>query len=113
FKIATTIRLARDLQAAFPDYRFVPVYWMATEDHDFAEINHTRLHGKKIVWNTPAAGATGRMKTAGMDDTVHDYQRTLGLSDNSSKLATLVKTAYLQQDNLADATRAFVDGLFG
>lgn len=113
FKIATTIRLAADLKAAFPEYNFVPVYWMATEDHDFAEINHTRLHGKKIAWDAPAAGATGRMKTTGMSDTVHEYQRTLGLSDNSSKLATLVKTAYLQHDNLADATRSLVNGLFG
>lgn len=113
FKIATTIRLARDLKAAFPDCQFVPVYWMATEDHDFAEINHTRLHGKKIVWDAPAAGATGRMKTATMGDTVYEYQRTLGLSDNSSKLAALVKAAYLQHDNLADATRSLVNGLFG
>ncbi|HWK98668.1 MAG TPA: bacillithiol biosynthesis cysteine-adding enzyme BshC, partial [Parapedobacter sp.] len=42
-----------------------------------------------------------------------EYQRTLGLSDNSSRLAALVKTAYLQHDNLADATRSLVNGLFG
>ncbi len=113
FKIATTIRLARDLKIAFPEYNFVPVYWMATEDHDFAEINHTRLHGKKIVWDIPAVGATGRMKTAGLTDTVREYQRTLGLSDNSSKLAALVEAAYLKHDNLADATRHLVNGLFG
>src|SRR5690606_37292659 len=41
FKIATAIRLARDLKAAYPEYHFVPVYWMATEDHDFAQFNHT------------------------------------------------------------------------
>ena len=28
------------LQGSFPDFNFVPVYWMASEDHDFAEINH-------------------------------------------------------------------------
>lgn len=113
FKIASTIRLARDLKNAFPYYNFVPVYWMATEDHDFAEINHTRVHGKKIVWDIPAAGATGRLKTATMADTVYDYQRTLGLSENSTKLAALVREAYLQHDNLADATRSLVDSLFG
>lgn len=113
FKIASTIRLARDLKAAFPEYGFVPVYWMATEDHDFAEINHTRLHGKKIVWNAPAGGATGRMETAGMEDAVREYQRTLGLSDNSSKLAAMVESAYLQHHNLADATRYLVNSLFG
>src|SRR5690606_20375531 len=66
FKIATAIRLAGDLKAAFPDCHFVPVYWMATEDHDFAEINHTQLHGKRISWAAEAQGATGRMNTAGI-----------------------------------------------
>ncbi len=35
FKIASAVKLARQLQAAYPEYRFVPVYWAATEDHDF------------------------------------------------------------------------------
>ena len=35
YKIVTAINLARDLKLKFPDYNFVPVYWMATEDHDF------------------------------------------------------------------------------
>lgn len=113
FKIATTIRLTQDLKAAFPGYTFVPVYWMATEDHDFAEINHTRLHGKKISWDAAAGGATGRMKTGGMAETVREYQRFLGLSDNSSKLARLVEEAYLEHDDLAAATRHLVSGLFG
>lgn len=113
FKIATTIRLTQDLKVAFPEYTFVPVYWMATEDHDFAEINHTRLHGKKISWDAAAGGATGRMKTAGIAETVRAYQRFLGLSDNSAKLARLVEEAYLGHDDLAAATRHLVSGLFG
>src|SRR5690606_3498512 len=113
FKIVTAIRLARDLKAAFPDYTFVPVYWMATEDHDFAEINHTRLHGRKISWDTDAQGATGRLKTEGIAETVYQYQRFLGLSPNSSRLAEIVEEAYLQHDNLAAATRYLVHQLFG
>lgn len=113
FKIATTIRLAQDLQAEFPEYHFVPVYWMATEDHDFAEINHARLHGKKIAWETEAQGATGRMNTASMADAVKQYQNFLGLSANSDKLAKLVEDAYLGHETLAAATRYLVNGLFG
>src|SRR5690606_30854815 len=113
FKIISTIRLARDLQDAFPDYRFVPVYWMATEDHDFAEINHVRLHGKKISWETDAAGATGRLNTASINEAVRQYQKVLGLSANSNKLAGLVEEAYLGHDTLAGATRYFVNALFG
>ncbi|WP_257667435.1 bacillithiol biosynthesis cysteine-adding enzyme BshC [Parapedobacter tibetensis] len=113
FKIATAIRLAQDLKEAFPGYNFVPVYWMATEDHDFAEINHTRLQGKKISWEAETQGATGRMKTASIGDAVRQYQNFLGLSGNSSKLAKLMEEAYLGQDNLAAATRYLVNGLFG
>ena len=46
FKIVTAINLAKELKSNFPDKNFVPVYWMATEDHDFAEINHTYISGK-------------------------------------------------------------------
>jgi len=113
FKIASTIRLAQDLKKAFPAYSFVPVYWMATEDHDFAEINHVRLHGRKITWEAKAQGATGRMETEGIAEVARQYQNFLGLSENSSRLSRMVDEAYLQQDNLAAATRHLVHQLFG
>lgn len=113
FKIISTIRLAHDLKEAMPGYNFVPVYWMATEDHDFAEINHTRLSGKKISWDTEAVSAVGRMDTRTMTDTVKAYQNFLGLSENSAKLSKWVEEAYLEHRHLADATRHLVSSLFG
>ena len=29
----------------------MPVYWMATEDHDFEEINYFNFQEKKVQWN--------------------------------------------------------------
>ncbi|MGK9119614.1 bacillithiol biosynthesis cysteine-adding enzyme BshC [Olivibacter jilunii] len=113
FKIVSTIKLCKQLKEKFPDYHFVPIYWMATEDHDFAEINHTQLQGELIKWDIPAQAATGRMETLSMARTVKKYQKLLGLSHNSDKLARLVEEAYLQHTNLADATRYLVNGLFG
>lgn len=112
FKIMSAIRLAKDLKAAYPDRDFVPVYWMATEDHDFEEINNTRVFGKKILWDTPRVSATGRMSTADINDTVKQYCATFGLSDNADKLAQIVEDAYLQNRSLADATRVMVNALF-
>jgi uncharacterized protein YllA (UPF0747 family) len=40
YKILQTIKTCTYLKEYFPDFNFVPVYWMASEDHDFAEINH-------------------------------------------------------------------------
>lgn len=112
FKIATAIRLAQELKAKFPENDFVPVYWMASEDHDFEEINNTRVYGKKIVWDVPGISGTGTMDTTSMEQVVRQYIGMLGLSDNSSKLATFVEEAYLKGRNLADATRVFVNALF-
>jgi len=39
YKIITAIRLAKKLQEEL-DAIFVPMLWLATEDHDFGEINH-------------------------------------------------------------------------
>lgn len=112
FKIVSAIRLAENLKQAFPEKDFVPVYWMATEDHDFAEINHTRVHGKKITWDTPGISATGRMSTRDIAEVVKQYISMLGLSENSSRLAGYVEEAYLKDLPLAAATRTFVHALF-
>ncbi len=41
FKAISAIRLARDLTAS--GMESVPVFWLATEDHDLAEVNHATL----------------------------------------------------------------------
>jgi len=57
YKIITTIRLAAHLQEKLAG-RFVPLFWLASEDHDFNEINHAYFFkrdgevGKvKFRWN--------------------------------------------------------------
>ena len=40
YKIISVINLCEELQDHFSTDVFVPVYWMATEDHDFDEINY-------------------------------------------------------------------------
>ena len=103
YKLITTIKLARQLKVAYPDYNFVPVYWMATEDHDFAEINHFSLFGKHHVWQTEQRGAVGRMNP----------QEMQALFDQIPEKLTLFETAYLKHNTLADAVRYYVNELFG
>lgn len=112
FKIVTAINLAKDLKATFPDKNFVPVYWMASEDHDFAEINHTQIGGKKISWNEEVSGATGHISTKGIREALNQYKGILGISDTAQELSDWVETAYTQFENLADATRYLVNALF-
>lgn len=113
FKIVTAINLAKELKLNFPDKNFVPVYWMASEDHDFAEINHTYIAGKKVAWEIGTAGATGRISTKDFGKTLRDYTSTLGVSSHAEELSQLMSEAYANHSNLADATRSIVNSLFG
>jgi len=103
YKIVTAINAAKTLQAKYPDQRFVPVYWMATEDHDFAEINHFNLHGKTWRWETHQSGAVGRMDPAGLKSIIEHLPGDV----------SVFREAYLGQKTLADACRAYVNALFG
>ncbi len=104
FKIVTVINICKKLRAAYPDYHFVPVYWMASEDHDLAEINHFNLFGKTFTWETDQKGPVGRFKTHSLVDVIHQ----LGKEDVS-----LFEKAYLDYGDLADAVRHYVNKLFG
>lgn len=116
YKIVTTINLASELKEKYPGHNFVPVYWMATEDHDFEEISFFYLHGKKFHWNPPASekdgGAVGEIPTNGLDDVLELFSAEIGNSKNAEQLKNWFKKAYLEHDDLASATRFLANELF-
>ncbi|MBE0390956.1 bacillithiol biosynthesis cysteine-adding enzyme BshC [Flavobacterium sp. PL002] len=113
YKIISTINLTKELKEKYPAYNFVPIYWMATEDHDFEEINYFNFKGKKFRWNKESTGPVGRLSTEGLSDFFDIYQQELGTSTNATTLKKIFKEAYLQHDNLASATRQLANALFG
>ena len=113
YKIASTINLCKTLKANFTDKNFVPVYWMASEDHDFEEINHANVFGKKVVWNSEQKGSVGEFNTEGFQEVLAELKTILGESDKATELLSVFESAYLKHINLADATRYLVNELFG
>lgn len=113
YKIASAINLSRKLKEKYPQYNFIPVYWMATEDHDFAEINHIHLFNKKISWDKETADATGRITTNGIETFLNEIKDILGEKAGSVNYFETVVAAYNNQTNLANATRDLVLHLFG
>ena len=113
YKIISTINLTSELKHRYPDYNFVPVYWMATEDHDFDEINYFNFEGKKIQWNRESSGGVGRLNTDGLEKVFEVFSSQLDNSKNAETIKELFKKAYLNHNNLANATRYFANELFG
>ena len=68
YKIVSTINLCKELKKEYPNHNFVPIYWMATEDHDFDEINYFNFKSKKIQWKKESFGPVGRLLTSSLDE---------------------------------------------
>lgn len=113
YKIVTTINLCKELKQNYSSYNFVPVYWMASEDHDFEEINHFHFKNGKIQWTKNSNGPVGRLTTEGLDEIFNVFESEIGISNNAEYLKSLFKKSYLEHTNLADATRFLVNELFG
>ncbi|MFY7964470.1 MAG: bacillithiol biosynthesis cysteine-adding enzyme BshC [Chitinophagaceae bacterium] len=62
FKILHAIKLADTLSNDFPENKFVPVYYMGSEDADLDELGNINIQGKKLAWETAQTGAVGRMR---------------------------------------------------
>ncbi|GMQ28719.1 bacillithiol biosynthesis cysteine-adding enzyme BshC [Algoriphagus confluentis] len=104
YKIVSTINLAKKLKNEFPDCHFVPIYWMATEDHDFDEINYFKLDGKKYQWNSNQSGAVGDFE---LDQSFQEWMKEIHFAPE------VFKEAYSKSKTLGEAVRKYVDGLFG
>ena len=102
FKIVTVINACRILKEQYPQNHFVPVYWMATEDHDFEEINHFHLFGRKYVWESDQKGPVGRFDTASMEELLGSIVEPIDIFEK----------AYAAGPNLAQACRRYVNELF-
>jgi len=115
YKIVSTINLTVDLKKAYPKYNFVPIYWMATEDHDFEEINYFNFKGKKLQWNPDGnpGGDVGHIKTDGLEEVYETLANQLGNGTHAEDLKSLFRKAYLEHENLTDATRYLANELFG
>lgn len=113
YKIASTINLCKSLKENFSDKNFVPIYWMASEDHDFEEINHANVFGKKVVWNSTQKGSVGEFSTEGLQLVIAELKTILGENEKANEILSVFENAYLKHTNLADAARYLVNELFG
>ncbi|AFL79571.1 bacillithiol biosynthesis cysteine-adding enzyme BshC [Aequorivita sublithincola DSM 14238] len=112
YKIFSTINLCEQLNNKYHKNHFVPIYWMASEDHDFEEINYFNLFGKKVKWNRNTSGAVGELSTEGLKEVKEQLKKEFGESENAKKLIGYFKDAYTKHTNLADATRFLANCLF-
>ena len=114
YKIIHAIQLAASLKATFPDYDFVPVYYMGSEDADLEEVGSFNLDHKKCQWVTKQTGAIGRMQ---VDDALLKLLQHLEsywtILPQGQKAFEILKEAYHKGKTISEATLSFVHAFFG
>jgi len=113
YKILHAIKLADHLKSSLPEYNFVPVYYMGSEDADLAELNHIYIDGKKLVWETKQTGAVGRMEVdAALLQLTENAEGQLAVLPNGKEIIDLVRQYFKKGVLIQDATFRLVNALF-
>lgn len=109
YKILHVINLTETLNLENDGNTYVPVFWMATEDHDFEEINHATVFGKKISWEEKQNGPVGHYdlnQWEVLQSTLHD----LFAKHPDSEIHSIIDR--YDGANFAEATKQLVHYLF-
>ncbi len=111
YKILQTIKTCSYLKQNFPDFNFVPIYWMASEDHDFAEINHFKTESGYYEINEKPGSAVGKIK---VNDTffISEFEKEFKDYVFGTELILMLKEAYKSGNTLTEAIKTLVNRLF-
>ena len=113
-KAATAIRKAKDATAAGIPH--VPIFWMATEDHDLDEVNQATLLGKDSVITLRSSFPQHRQQPVGalvlgaaIDPVLAEAEELL----KYAPITEVLRAAYTPADTLASAFAKFLTAVFG
>jgi bacillithiol biosynthesis cysteine-adding enzyme BshC len=112
YKLISCIKAADHYQSLYSDKKFVPVFWLASEDHDFDEIKKTPLFGSQYIWETNQTGACGRFHLNDIDSVLNPLKEKLS---NDSKAMAVLETfskIYKTSKSLSEATIKLTHQLF-
>lgn len=123
YKIITAIKLSNFLSEKFPNFNFVPVFYLESEDHDFFEANHVKIFNQsnelvKIEFNpedNPREnyGPVGEVKfNERFEVVLKRLEEELQDSEFKSDVMNFVRLTYKEGSNFAESFAKFVGGLF-
>lgn len=113
YKALDTIAIANELSQNYKNFNFVPVFWMATEDHDLEEIAEINVFGNKVKWDTTQKGAVGRMKPDGVAALFDAIKKDYNFSVEQDEFLIKCSHIYSTSQNLSVAFRRLLHTYIG
>ncbi len=113
YKILHTIKIAGNLKKLLPEYDFIPVFFMGSEDADLNELDHVTVDGKKYKWETKQKGAVGRMK---IDDKliqlIDAISGRVTVEKYGHEIIEVLRNCFKKNSTIEEATFLLVHHLF-
>ena len=118
-KILTAIRLAQKLETEL-DVPVAPLFWIAADDHDFAEVNHafvlTEQHELMELRlsddGQPPASMNNRLLANEVETLLDELSRCLPEGDAAAELLAALRASYTPQTSVAVAFGELIAFLF-
>ncbi|MEX2466521.1 MAG: bacillithiol biosynthesis cysteine-adding enzyme BshC [Gemmatimonadota bacterium] len=117
----TAVRLAESLEARL-GVPVIPLFWVASDDHDWAEANHTHIVGldnelHRIELDAPDPSVTPPLHRIAMgaqiEDSVEAFVRCLPDTDFSADFVALLRRSFTPEATLPEAYEAMLRHLLG
>jgi bacillithiol biosynthesis cysteine-adding enzyme BshC len=112
YKIQSLLALAKRFNSNTSSQTVVPVFWMASEDHDLAEINYVKLYGETYSWEPTAGNAVGRITCDGLPEIINRLEARADKNAENEALYALFRKHYVDGKKLSAATRSLLHELF-
>jgi bacillithiol synthase len=112
YKISNTIKLAEMLTEGELDNEVVPIFWMASEDHDWQEVNHTFVYNQKIESQTELSGPVGRNDLTDLNSIVDQVISALRWEEDNPKRKIIEQSVENYKNSLSSLTFHIVHELF-
>ncbi len=112
YKIISTINLAAKLSDRYPDYYFVPVFWLGGEDHDFEEVNHCKLFSRTMQWQDAQGGSVGKYRTESLQPLLQEIKTILGQGEHAIELSQQIARHFGDNPLYSTAVFRWINELF-
>ena len=123
YKILTTIRLANQLTERYDEFKFVPVFWLEGDDHDFNEVRSINLFDnenqvinigyKEEINDDDAKQSIGKINfDEALNDFLNKYESSLRDSDFKNELVSKLKECYQVGNSFKQSFKQLLFWLF-
>ncbi len=117
FKTLSTIKWAEELSTKYPEYNFVPVFWIEIEDHDFGEIARFSIPEKQeIKFEDKTSNFYEQIVHRNIPDDFSEFKElvfsSLPQTDFLDEYKQLINSAYSTGNKFGEAFKIFMHDLF-